>query len=538
MIKLKLTMKIKLLLFLFLGILQYAQKPIFAKAKVNAVNVYRSSAELQNSVGFSLPAGSSEVVITNISDEIQENSIQVNVNNKNVTILSVQYTDNYISEYDMDKTNARIKKVTDSITLVEDIIAKSNIELEANTKTLELLDKNQTVLVGSSTSNVAQLTQLTEYYKNKRIEVSNIISAINKKNSDLQKKLNRLKSSLKVSSEMEEASSDGVLVLKVMCSTPVNVKADVSYMAENASWQPFYEIRGNKLSEPLDMIFKAKVTQDTGLDWKGVKLSLINGRASRNSTAPVLNPWFLNSFKEGDKVSARGYSSGRQDSVKEQKIEEVVVTAYGFKSVENQFNISFDVDVPYDILSNSQEHFINLKQEKVPATYKYFTAPKYNRDAFLIAKIKDFNKYNLISAPANIIFENMYIGETNINPNQTDDELNITLGDDKKVSIRKETIYDKASVKLFSSYQEKTFTYDIIVRNNKKDAVDIEIKDQFPLSKDESVKIELLQSDKAEIDHEKGYLSWNTHVSPSETKKFRVSYKVRYPKDYSISNLN
>lgn len=532
-------MKIKLLLFLLVGILHYSQKPIFAKAKVNSVNVYRSSAELQNSASFSLPAGTTEVVITNISDEIQEKSIQVNVNNKNVTILSVQYTDDYVSEYDTDKTNPRIKKVTDSITLLEDAIAKSNIELEANSKTLELLDKNQTVLVGSNTSNVAQLTQLTEYYKNKRIEISNILSAINKKNSELQKKLYRLKSSLKISSEMEEASSDGVLVLKVLSNSAVNVKADISYLAENASWQPFYEIRGNKLSEPLDVVFKAKVIQDTGLDWKGVKLSLINGRSARNNTAPVVKPWFLDTYKDDDKVvMALGYK-GRQDSiVKETQIEEVVVTAVGFRSVENQFNVSFDVDVPYDILSNGQEHFINLKQEKIPVTYKYFTAPKYNRDAFLVAKIKDFNKYNLISAPANIIFENMYIGETNINPNQATDELSITLGDDKKVSIQKEIVFDKANVKLFSSYQEKTVTYDIIVRNNKKDTIDIEIKDQFPLSKDESVKVELLQSDKAEVDQEKGYLSWNVKMSPSEIKKFRVSYKVRYPKDYSISNLN
>ncbi len=30
-----------------------------------------------------------------------------------------------------------------------------------------------------------------------------------------------------------------------------------------------------KLTEPLDVTFKAKVRQDTGLDWKGVKLSLL-----------------------------------------------------------------------------------------------------------------------------------------------------------------------------------------------------------------------------------------------------------------------
>ncbi|ASK31873.1 hypothetical protein CEY12_17945 [Chryseobacterium sp. T16E-39] len=533
-------MRINLLFFfLLVGALHYAQKPIFTKAKVNAVNVYRSSAELQNLAGFSLPAGMSEVVITNISDDIEEKSLQININNKNVSILSSQFTDDYSSEYDMDKTNPMIKRVTDSITIVENLVSKSNIELEANNKTLELLDKNQTVLVGSNTSNVSQLMQLTEFYKNKRVEISNAINLINKKNTELQKKLVRLKSSLKINSEMEETSSDGVLILKLMSSAAVTVKAEINYLARNASWQPFYEVRGNKLSEPLDIIFKAKIKQDTGLDWKGVKLSLINGRASRKNTAPVLSPWFLNSYKNEEKaLVGRVYGVQTDTTAKEQEIEEVVVTAVGFTSVENQFNISFDVDVPYDILGNNQDHLINLKQIKVPAIYKYYAIPKYNNDAFLIAKIKDFNKFNLISAPATVVFENMFIGETNIKPDQTSNELSITLGDDKKISILKELIDDKNSVKIFSSYQEKTYTYDIVVRNNKKDLIDMELKDLIPLSKDDSVKVELLQSDNAEIDKEKGYMTWKVKISPSETKKFRVSYKVRYPKDYSISNLN
>lgn len=530
-------MKLKLFFLLFfVGAFTYAQKPIFIKAKVNAVNVYRTSAELQSSVSVSLPAGTSEIVVTNISDEINERSLQINFNNKNITILSAQYTDNYVSEYDMDKTNPRIKKATDSITIVENLLAKISIELDANNKTLELLDKNQTVLVGSNTSNVAQLMQLTDYYKNKRVEISETISSINKKTIDLQKKLNRLRSSLKVNSEMEENLSDGVLILKVMSNVASNAKLDIGYLTENVSWEPFYEVRGSKISEPLDLTFKAKLRQDTGLDWKGVKLSLINSRSSRNNTAPVLRPWFLESEKNEEIINS---GRKRYDTIsKEQKIEEVVMVAYGIKIIENQLNTSFDVDVPYDVLSNDQDHFINLKQIKIPANYKYYTAPKAGNDAYLIATIKDFNKYNLISGSANVIFENMFIGETRINTNQVTDELNITLGDDKKISIRKEVVDDKASVKFFSSYQEKAFTYDLVVRNNKKDAIDIEIKDQFPLSKDESVKVELLQADKAEVDKEKGFLTWNLKLSSNETKKIRVGYKVRYPKDYSISNLN
>jgi uncharacterized protein (TIGR02231 family) len=341
---------------------------------------------------------------------------------------------------------------------------------------------------------------------------------------------------LKASAEAEETFSDGVLVLKVVSNTAGNARMNLGYLAENVFWEPFYEVKGNKLTEPLDITFKAKVRQDTGLDWKGVKLSLINARSSRNNEAPVMNPWFLNSYKNEERMS-NGYSD-RKDTLRTQQIEEVVMVGYGIKINENQLNVSFDADIPYDILSNNEDHFINLKQIKIPAEYKYYTVPKYSTTAYLVADIKDFNKYNLISGSASVIFENMYVGETKINPNQTDDKMSITLGDDKKISIRKEMVNDKASEKLFSSYQEKTVTYDLIVRNNKKEAINIDIRDQIPLSKDESVKIELLQSDNAELNKEKGFLTWNVKILPSETKKLRVSYKVRYPKDFSISNLN
>lgn len=348
-------------------------------------------------------------------------------------------------------------------------------------------------------------------------------------------RLDNFKKRLKANAVSEETYSDGVFVLKIMSNGAVNAKMNLGYLAKNVSWEPFYEIKGSKLTEPLDITFKAKITQDTGLDWKGVKLSLINGQSSRNNNAPVMKPWFLNSFKNEERPS----SVRKKDTISaEKQIEEVVMIGYGFKIIENQLNISFDVDIPYDIMSNDEGHFINLKQIKIPAEYKYVTVPRQTTNAYLMARIKDFSKYNLISGPASVIFENMYVGETRINPDQTQDLLNITLGDDKRISVRKEIINDKAGEKFFSSYQEKTFSYDLIVRNNKKETINIEVKDLIPISKDESVKVELIQSDHAEFDKEKGFLIWDVKISPSETRKFRVSYKVRFPKDYSIDNLN
>jgi len=541
-------------LFLLSANLFFAQKPIYTKAKVTAVKVYRNSAELQNTVSFSVPSGISEIVIGNISEEINEKTIQIGVNSKNISILSSQFTDDYSTDFKMDTTNPQIKKVNDSIKIVENLISKNRIELDANKKAVELLDKNQTVLVGSNSSNVAQLTQLTEFYTNKRIELENKLVSLKTKGDDLSKKLSRLKSSLKTKEQKEaEEFADGVIVLKLMSPAAGNIKLNINYLTDNVSWKPYYEIKAEKISAPLDVTFKAIVKQNTGLDWKGVKLTLINGNSSRNNYAPTVSPWFIyaQSPKEREiqrevidnksaAIRIRGMGSVNKEEydVQSNALEEVVVTAYaGFNVNANELNTSYDIDIPYDILSNNEDHLISLYQQKIPADYQYFTAPNYNREAYLLAKVKDFSKYHLVSAPASVIFENMYIGETRVSPDQTNNEMNITLGNDPKISIRREDIQDKSGEKFLSSYREKVVTYDLVIKNNKKEQISMEIKDRFPLSNNEAVKIEVLDKSGAAKDDEKGFLTWNIKLSPSETKKLRVSYKVRYPKDYTVSGL-
>ena len=536
-------------LFLLSANLFFAQKPIYTKAKVTAVKVYRNSAELQNTVSFSIPSGISEIVIGNISEEINEKTIQIGVNSKNISILSSQFTSDYSTDFKMDTTNPQIKKVNDSIKIVENLISKNRIELDANKKAVELLDKNQTVLVGSNSSNVAQLTQLTEFYTNKRIELENKLVSLKTKGDDLSKKLSRLKSSLKTKEQKEaEEFADGVIVLKLMSPTAGNIKLNINYLTDNVSWKPYYEIKAEKISAPLDVTFKAIVKQNTGLDWKGVKLTLINGNSSRNNYAPTVSPWFIYARspkereiqrEEASLIKTRSVASNAVKDIALEEGEEVVryTTAAAFTISANELNTSYDIDIPYDILSNNEDHLISLYQQKIPADYQYFTAPNYNREAYLLAKIKDFSKYNLVSAPASVIFENMYIGETRISPDQTNNEMNITLGNDPKISIRREEVQDKSGEKFLSSYREKVITYDLVIKNNKKEQISIEVKDRFPLSNNEAVKIELLDKSGAAKDDEKGFLTWNIKLSPSETKKLRVSYKVRYPKDYTVSGL-
>lgn len=569
-------MKKLALFFLWVSAISFAQKPIFTAAKVKAATVYFNAAELSQMASVNLPAGTSEVVIKNVANTLNESTVQIGAPNS-VTIMSVQFTNNYISEFEIDESNPTIKKVRDSISLMQKEIGKVQIEKTSHSKTIELLDKNQLVAGQNSGLSVAELIKMVDYYKAKRSELSNTITSLQEKENKFNETLNRLKSKLEINTKNEEKSSNGKLILQVMNDVAGTVNLDINYITNSAAWTPFYDLRAESIKEPINMMYKAQVVQNSGIDWKKVKLTLSNGNPNQSNVAPILSAWFLryasyaddeaNDFyyKSGNFIAnanapsplniiqssknvdgfvdlKREFRAGDQpifDTLPNGKIvarNNLLLNKYTSIN-ENQLNVSFEIDIPYDILSNGKVHSVALKEINLPATYKYYAVPRVDKEAFLLAEISDYSKYNLLPGEANIIFEGMYVGKTTINPNQTADTLNLSMGRDKKISIKREKVVDKSGTKFLSSYKEQVFTYDLTVRNNKKEDAFLLLKDQYPLSTDKEITIELLDDGKAKVNSETGILTWELKLAPNETKKIRISYKVKYPKEKIIDNL-
>jgi uncharacterized protein (TIGR02231 family) len=533
----------KILVFTLLcfSAIAFAQKPIFTSAKIKSATVYSNSAELLQSASVTLPSGTSEIVIKNVADYVNENTIQIGAP-ANVTVLSVQFTRNFISEYEIDESNPMIKKVRDSIMLIEKEMGKIANEKVSYSKTIDLLDKNQNVAGQNSGLNVTELIKLVDYYRAKRNELSNLVDNLIEKEEKLRVKLSKLNSKLELNTQKQEKSSQGKLVLQVMTDVASSVNLDINYLTNSASWSPFYDLRADNINSPINLMYKAKVVQNTGIDWKKVKLTLSSGNPNQNNTAPILQAWFLrygyprtygydNSNTKLNTVVVSGYMKKDKAEMDESSISNYTTIN------ENQLNVSFDIDIPYDILSNGKAHSVALKDLKLPASYKYYAVPKVEKEAFLLAEISEYSKFNLLPGEANIIFEGMYVGKTMINPNQTSDTLNLSMGRDKKIAIKREKIADKSGTKFLSGYKEQTFTYDITVKNNKKEAIELLLKDQYPISTDKEITIELLDNGKAKVNTETGILTWDVKMSAGETKKFRISYKIKYPKDKFIDNL-
>ena len=529
-----------------------AQKPVFTQAQIQSARVYNNAAELKHKTTAQIPTGTSEIVITNVANYLNDNTVQIGVP-KHVTVMSVQFTNAYVEEYDNNQDSPLVKPVKEEIKKKEAELKTLQNQLTSERKSVELLDKNQSMSNAQNFS-VAELTKLLDYYKTKRTELSNSINKLELQEVTLREELEVLKGKLSFNETTSEKTSQGKLIVNVMSNQAGTIPLEISYLTNQATWQPSYEMRIDKINEPIQMLYKAQVQQNTGIDWKNIKLSLTSGPANQNTFAPVLQPWFVdyynpvvyeevvvNSYRTTRKAEASAKTIQRDfnDSSNAGSVDKEVALAPSTLSDytqvnENQLNITFDIDIPYTILSNGKQHSVALKDTQLPATYSYITTPKLDNNAYLVAKVKNYGDYNILPGEANVIFEGMYVGKTYVNANANEDDLRLSLGKDQNIVVARTLINDKSGTKTLSSRKVQDFVYEISVRNNKKEAISITVEDQIPVSSNTDIEITLTDKGGATVDAEKGKLSWEVNLKQNETKKIRFGYQIKSAKDKSL----
>ncbi|MFC4211535.1 DUF4139 domain-containing protein [Pedobacter lithocola] len=538
----------KLLLILLFPLSVFAQQQIKTKANLERVTVYNNGAEMSHKGKVNLPEGTSEIVINNISGRVNENSIQVGVS-AGVTILSVQFNRDFLNT---EAANPEIKKLNDSLKTVTAELTKTKNAKTIEEQTLALLDENRKSGGTSNGTNVAELMKLADYYRTKNSEVRNAIAALvlveekqNQRLVALQQQINELRNN--------PNQQLGQLVLQLMVKQNTEATYNLSYVTPNAHWLASYDIKAMSTSNPLGIVYKAAITQNTGLDWKKVKLSLSTGNPNYNITAPNLNPWFVSTYQQQirirgvaspimnepqmlNEVVVVGYGSARKDTKSEASVKASTINNYTSVN-ETQLGVTFDIDIPYDINSDNKPHTVAFKEYEVPASYKYFAAPRVSNDAYLLADVMNWEKLNLQAGEANIIFEGTYTGKSYINPANIQDTLSLSMGKDKKIIITKEKQEDFSSTKFIGSNKKQSFTYLIKIRNTKKEAIELNLKDQYPLSTESDIEIELLESSGAEVNKETGMLTWKLKIAPNETKTIKLGYSVKAPKNRVLAGL-
>lgn len=503
------------------------------------VTIFLRGAQIRNEASINLNPGISEIVFENMPLNLDESTFSAS-SESDITILSVSYRTNYMDEKEQ---NPEVKQLNDSLRNMNDRKTIYTGQISILQKEEDFLNSNKSIGGQNTGFTAAELEKTADFIRRRYTDINNQRLTINQKIKRLDESIQKINAQLNELNAGKKAK--GEIVVNVSAEKPVSGKLAVDYFLADASWTPYYDIRATEPGKPVKLEYRAKVRQNSGYDWKNVKLTLSSNNPSLRGIKPNLGLWTIdfNQPISQYRLDNNAYL-GQAPMVKAESIQDNRKAKDETKSrttadftvvTENATSVTFDIKIPYDIPADNKDYVVSIQNFELPATYEYYAAPKLDRDAFLLAKVSGWEKFNLISGNTNIFFEGMYVGQSYLDTRYTKDTLDISLGRDKSIAITRSKLKDFTQRKIIGSSMKETYTYEVNLRNKKSRDIDIQIAENIPLSQNSEITVELLESSGADYNKEDGKLIWNLKLKASESKTLRFSFSVKYPKDRSVT---
>lgn len=515
------------------------------KVTIKEATVFLNGAELFSTGKVNLQAGETEILFTNIAGNVNRQSLTVGATN-NVVVQSATFQNNYLQD---DNLSPRAKEIKDSIELLNDKKQGINNKKATIDEQIAIIKQNRQVAGSNTGLSVTELQKMLDLVNSRMTALLNDRDELQDDVKKYDERLTRLNQQLN-EEKRKGFQPGGQLLVKFYTQRATNSDITISYVVPSAGWTPSYDLRVEDVDNPVKLFYKAQVFQNSGVAWNDVKLILSTGNPSEGAEAPTLNPWYLR-FYAPRPIAYRNqaYNNGSyapyEKSAKEETIElQAEATADmpqdaslgNYVQVNNSgINTTFDIELPYTIPSDGQQHNVAIKDYKLPATYRYYTVPKLDKDAFLQAQITDWEDLNLLPAQTNIFYEGTYVGQGYIDMRSVKDTLNISLGRDKKIIVRRERDKELRKSQTLGNNIKESFSYTICIRNTRNKPIDIVVMDQFPVSNDNDIDISDRTYDGASYNEQTGAITWKMELKPNEKKDLKFGYKVKYPKGKTIN---
>lgn len=586
------------------------------KTGIKEVTVFLTGAQIFETGETIVPGGKTLLKIKNLSPFLDDKSIQVNAEG-DFTILSVNHKMNYLSELEKSAEIDSLRKLIESVGLS---ISRENARLEVLKEKLSLLNENKNLGGQNAGVSIVQLKQAIDFYESE-------ISKIKEEEINIRKTIElKIQEQTRLENQLREKNQQNVLPsseieVRISADSQVNGKFQITYVVANAGWYPKYDIRVQNIQNPLELTYKAEVYQNTGVDWKNVKLRFSNGNPNQSGVIPELRTWNLNYARNtifekslygltgsvgnvrghvqaedgtplpGANVVVKGTNIGTvtdaggnfnltlpngasqlvitfvgmttqelpingpemnvQMTEDVTQLSEIVVVGYGGHGrapgmqdrsatsiakaitttmIENQTTVEIEVETPYSIKSNGEKLLVDLKKHHIEALYEYYAIPKLDKDAFLVARILNWDRYNLLEGEANLYFEDAYVGRSILDAKALQDTLNISLGRDRNIVIGREKNEQFSKSRSLGSNVIETRGFRIVVRNKKSLPVRLTLFDQIPVSVVSDIIVSPLVTSDGQIDNKTGKVTWELNIEPQQQRELTFQYEVKYPK--------
>lgn len=203
-----------------------------------------------------------------------------------------------------------------------------------------------------------------------------------------------------------------------------------------------------------------------------------------------------------------------------------VATTVTKKDLRVEYAIQSKMSIP----SDGMDHRVSIVTHELPASYEYHVVPKIDPSVYLSAQVVGWEKLNLLSGESNIYFDGTFMGKSFLDVNSTKDTLSFSFGKDSKISVERTRVKEKSKIKTIGSRQKFDVTWEIKIKNNGGAMIPLIVKDQYPVSNQEDIKVKQGELVDGKVDDKTGIITWSflKGISGSQTITFDYSVDSQY----------
>jgi len=498
-------------------------------SKITDVTVYKNSALITRVVKIPSMSTNSIVKVDNLPYFLDDNSIQI-LSSKNITVNSFDIK----TIYPKNSDNETVKKLKKKLKLLKNkflkyknhmyVIEEKRKFLDAVRENVASQDKTQNKPVFDWRGVYRFFGTSIDSLLTDSLRTAMIIGDIESRMNELKNKINQY-----APTDMNHKS----LTVNIDKNDDKEGTITVRYVVNNASWKPYYRLDIENSDGKYELMYLAKIKQNTGEDWNNVKLTVSTSSPEIPSYATHVSPWYLYPYRS------------RKTNLKYESMDKLAAAPMREKSMpeaevgENLYSVIFTLRNRITIPSMKSEKTVLLADIKGKGELSLFASPIVSKYVYAHIDFVNHENFSLLPGKADILWDGDYNGKGYIPATSRGDTVSIECGADKEVTISRELVehkFDKGN--RFSKFKSYYFKYATKVLNRHNRKIKITVEDRIPVSKDKDIKVtnvKILPGDYTIA--ENGIVKFTLDIPAKKEKKLFVEYKIVMPKGINSNGL-
>ncbi|MEJ0013665.1 MAG: mucoidy inhibitor MuiA family protein [Bauldia sp.] len=535
-----------------------------ATSKIDSVTAYPTGATIVRTAAVALPEGATTVLLDDLPSELDANSLKVEGTGDHA--FAIASVDTRVVPADEATDPARVA-LTRQIEEIDDGIAAIGDRLDAldgRKRFLEQLIESAPTGFGKALADgagdIADWNTAAATIGDGLAAVADAVRAAHLEQRDLSRQRDVLSKSL---ADLPAPRDHMAVRIALAADAAAKGTLTVSYHTASARWLPTYDAQlatGEAGAEPsLAIVRRAEVTQATGEDWDGVRLTLSTAPVEGGTAVPQLDPYLVSLF-DPDSYSAPSeaapappatavardaarmeFRAGGLAANIADAPAKVIEAAADFGDFRAEYRVPGLVSVESDKGARS----LQIATEHLTPHLGVRAAPSVSETAYLQAKFTAADGAPLVAGKVALFRDGTFVGNGTMPFTSAGAEVDLGFGVDDRVHIVRATLdhqSGEAGIPIIASRKTDTRTYKTTVENLHSRPMEITILDRMPYAENEDIAVKRLNASTKptdeDVDDKRGILAWTYTYAPGEKRDVVNAYEVSWPANQSLVSLD